>query len=275
MTTDAVAIAGAQPTDEPENLPREVFIFVLSVLSIVNFVLVMPFSPLTSAQREVIAIIDAILTLFFLIDVALRMRAAPSARRYLLHDRGWLDLLGSLPGLRLLRLFRVVRAGTLMREYGLGNMIGSLIRNRAQSALYLVTLLVILILEISGTLVLRFEVGAPGANITTGGDALWWGLVTATTVGYGDEYPITTGGRITGAFLLLSGVVVFATLSGYLANAFLSPSQDEGLGAGQPEPEAVEPTAAAVPEMLALLRQQQTDIADLRARLDEALGSAR
>ena len=54
-----------------------------------------------------------------------------------------------------------------------------------------------------------------------GGDAPWWGYVTATTVGYGDKYPITTGGRMFGFAMLTVGVALFATFSGFLANLFL------------------------------------------------------
>ena len=73
---------------------------------------------------------------------------------------------------------------------------------------------------------LYFEKDAPGANITTGGDALWWGYVTATTVGYGDKYPVTMGGRIVGTLMLTVGVALFATFSGFLAHAFLSNKAD-------------------------------------------------
>ncbi len=65
---------------------------------------------------------------------------------------------------------------------------------------------------------------ATGANITTAGDALWWAYVTATTVGYGDQFPVTTGGRIAGVLMLTVGVALFATFSGFLANLFLSAS---------------------------------------------------
>lgn len=245
--------------EAPPDLAREVFIFALSVISIVNFVLVLPASPLTDAQREVIWIIDGVLTVFFVIDVVARLRAAPSARSYLVRDRGWLDVLGSLPGLRLLRIFRILRAGALMRRYGFRTVSGYLLRDRAQSALYLMTLLVVIVLEIAATTVLRFEDGADGANITNGGDALWWGLVTVTTVGYGDQFPVTPGGRLVGVFLLLSGVVLFATLSGYLANAFLAPRPAE-------EPETPEPTLT---DVMALLHAQRQEIAALRARLEE------
>jgi voltage-gated potassium channel len=54
--------------------------------------------------------------------------------------------------------------------------------------------------------VLDAEQDAPGANITTFGDALWWASTTVTTVGYGDRYPVTTEGRLVAVGLMLAGI---------------------------------------------------------------------
>jgi voltage-gated potassium channel len=117
----------------------------------------------------------------------------------------------------------------------------------------------ITVLEICGLLELRFEEYAPGANITTAGDALWWGYVTATTVGYGDQYPVTTGGRITGLIMLTVGVALFATFSGFLANLFLSPRRAK----------AAEPSSTEIADIRALLDQQEQTTAQLRTKLEQ------
>ena len=103
----------------------------------------------------------------------------------------------------------------------------------------MVTFLVIVVLEVAAILMLPLEARSPDANITTAGDALWWGIVTVTTVGYGDQYPVTTGGRFVGVFVLILGVGLFGTFTGFLANSFLSEAEAEagrdragGLAAG-------------------------------------------
>ena len=129
------------------------------------------------------------------------------------------------------RIFRVLRVGRLVRAYGFGTLGRWLLRERAQSALYVVSFLVILVLEVSSILMLPLEARSPDANITTAGDALWWGIVTVTTVGYGDQYPVTTGGRIVGVFVLILGVGLFGTFTGFLANAFLARPKENPPGA--------------------------------------------
>jgi voltage-gated potassium channel len=133
----------------------------------------------------------------------------------------------------------------------------------ASGTLYLIIFLGLFTLEFVGLLELYFEQDAPGANITTGGDALWWGYVTATTVGYGDQYPVTHGGPIVGTLMLTVGVALFATFSGFLANAFLSRKPEE------PEPVADESVQAALRNLERLLAEQQRATVALRERLLE------
>lgn len=69
-------------------------------------------------------------------------------------------------------------------------------------------------------IVLAFEHGAPGADIETIGEALWWAVVTVATVGYGDFAPVTVGGRVTATALMALGVVILATVTAQVASAF-------------------------------------------------------
>jgi len=78
---------------------------------------------------------------------------------------------------------------------------------------------------------LHFESASTDGNIRTAGDALWWAIVTVTTVGYGDLYPVTVEGRVVAVVLMVAGVGTFATLAGALASWFLAGA---GGGAGGP-----------------------------------------
>ncbi|SHK40792.1 potassium channel family protein [Paramaledivibacter caminithermalis] len=61
-------------------------------------------------------------------------------------------------------------------------------------------------------------------------DALWWGFVTCTTVGYGDYYPLTPRGRIIGIFLMLIGISIFGFLTATIASIFIENKLKEGMG---------------------------------------------
>ena len=67
----------------------------------------------------------------------------------------------------------------------------------------------------------------PGANINTIGDALWWGIVTIATVGYGDYYPVTAVGRIIAVFTVLSGIGIFVLLVGSLSQRRLQRTESK------------------------------------------------
>jgi len=235
----------------------EFFMLAMATLSIVNLPLAFLF-PTRSQSWWLIAFVDAALTLVFAIDFFYRLHTAPSKRGYFFAGKGYLDLLSCIPGLRFFRLFRIVKAIRIVRQLGGPRVLRDLRRELASGALYFVIFVGITVLEFVGLLELRFEENAPGANITTAGDALWWGYVTATTVGYGDQYPVTTGGRLAGLIMLTVGVALFATFSGFLASTFLSPQK---------------PTAAEgstdLTEIRSLLDQQERTTAQLRAKLEQ------
>ena len=83
--------------------------------------------------------------------------------------------------------------------------------------------------------------------------------MTATTVGYGDQFPVTTGGRIAGLIMLTVGVALFATFSGFLATTFLSP----------PKPQQKDPSSPTLAEIRALLERQEETSAELRVKLEQ------
>jgi voltage-gated potassium channel len=239
----------------------EFFILAISVLSILNMGLwfVLPFE---SQSWQLVFTVDAILTVIFLTDFVFRLLTAPTKWWYLRHGGGVFDFLGCMPGLRIFRLFRIVRAVRVVRRLGGPRVFGELREGLAAGTLYLVVFLGLFTLEFVGLLELHFEQDAPGANITTSGDALWWGYVTATTVGYGDQFPVTTGGRVVGILMLTVGVALFATFSGFLANAFLSIKN--GNPAPPPSEQDLQTTLRNVERLHA---EQASELQRLRAQL--------
>jgi voltage-gated potassium channel len=75
-------------------------------------------------------------------------------------------------------------------------------------------------------LVLLFEEHAKGSNIHDYPDALWWAIVTVTTVGYGDRFPTTEGGRIVAVVLMLVGIGLIGTLTATVASVFIKEHTD-------------------------------------------------
>jgi voltage-gated potassium channel len=157
----------------------------------------------------------------FLVDFALNLRRSRPRANYFIKQRGWLDLLGSIPSFgffeftalfRLARLSRLARIARVLRGKNKKQLVQDVVRNRGEYAAFVTVLLAFLVLVLATVLVLQFESQSPDANIITGGDALWWAVVTITTVGYGDLYPVTAGGRLTGLFVMFAGVGVIDLL---------------------------------------------------------------
>jgi voltage-gated potassium channel len=209
----------------------QIFILVLTILSLVIMALLL--LPLSPATHETLLFYDNLICGIFLLDFALSLAASHPRSEYFVRGRGWIDLLGSIPSFgafpalglfRLFRLFRLARIARLLRGQQKKDLIEDILHNRSQYATFITLTLAMLVLVSASLLVLQFESRSPDANITTGGDALWWSAVTITTVGYGDFFPVTTLGRMTGLFVMIAGVGIIGALASILASLLVSPA---------------------------------------------------
>ncbi len=258
----------AKQPKELKNIGYEVFIGLLSILSILNLILSAWYRN-NPALQYVVLTMNAIFMPIFLADFCYRLFTAPSKSGYFFRNFGWADLLSSLPlpQAKILRVFRLWRVIRLMRNFGLRNLARAFVADRAANALLTVVFLVFCVLEFGALAVLSAEHASPDANITSASDAIWWAYVTITTVGYGDRYPVTNVGRLVGILVMTAGVGLFGTLSGFLANTFLSPPKKKE------EPVAASADAnnpkAQLAELKRMFEAQEQAAVDLRAKLDE------
>jgi len=251
-----------------------IFILVLTVYSLALMVLLL--LPLDPDTRQLVNLYDNIVCIIFLLDFAMNILGARPKRAYFIGQRGWLDLLGSIPSFgfipftalfRLARLSRLGRITRLLRGQAGKDLVLDVLKNRSQYATFITILLAGIVLTTASILVLQEESRSPDANIKTGGEALWWSIVTITTVGYGDFYPVTFLGRLTAVFVMFSGIGIIGALASILASMLVAPSTPE-----EPAPEAApgsvpmasDMTSGAVAEELAGLR---AEVAALRASL--------
>jgi voltage-gated potassium channel len=247
----------------------QIFILVLTVMSLA--IMVMLLLPLAPAELEALRFYDNVICGIFLLDFALSLAGSHPRSEYFVRGRGWIDLLGSIPSFgafpalglfRLFRLFRLARIARLLQGQQKKDLIEDILHNRSQYATFITMLLAMLVLVSSSLLVLQFESRSPDANITTGGDALWWSAVTITTVGYGDYYPVTPLGRSMGLFVMLAGVGIIGALASILASLLVSPGH-----AKEPEKAVIETEASEAPAGLA------TQMADAALPVPHSIGS--
>jgi voltage-gated potassium channel len=255
------------------------FIFVITVMSLaIMMLLLLPFDEQTLI---LLRWYDNAICVIFLVDFALEMRRAPSKRGYFITQRGWLDLLGSIPSLgflqatalfRLARLSRLARVLRLLRESEKGGIAADVLHNRARYAFLITVLCAFLVMVSASIVVLAAESRSPGANITTGGDALWWAIVTMTTVGYGDKYPVTAVGRVAGVFVMVTGIGIIGSLASIMASFLVAPTSDDNEPAeGEAESTSVEARLASLETEL---RGARSEVAALRELLQRDFTNA-
>jgi voltage-gated potassium channel len=222
--------------------------------------------PISDATFKLLSVYDNLICVIFLIDFFISLSRASKKSDYFIKEGGWLDLLGSIPSfgiteygglLRLARLSRFARITRLLRGENKKALVKDVLDHRNHYAAFITILLTILVLTVASTLVLQFESQSPDAKITTGKDAFWYSIVTITTVGYGDYYPVTFGGRITAMFIMFMGIGIIGALASILSSLLVGSSEApaEEAAPGSAPALTVEQELAMVKNELAALRQ--------------------
>ena len=159
-----------------------IFILVLTIFSLALMaLLVIPW--VDPETRQLLNVYDNAVCVIFLIDFAYNITGARPRSAYFIRQRGWLDLLGSIPSFgffqltalfRLARLSRLARIRKLLGGQKRKQLVKDVLDNRGQYATFITILAAGMVLCVASILVLQFESRSPDANIKTGGDALWW-----------------------------------------------------------------------------------------------------
>lgn len=212
----------SKPDPEPKLLTLDLVVLVLSVYVIAALAIDVFFTVPPEVSR-VLAIVDNGICIFFLIEFFVRFFKAPNKLEFM--KWGWIDLLASIPNIAYLRAgraFRLIRIIRILRAFrSARNILHHVFLNKAQGTFTSVGVLAALLVIISSITILQLETD-PSSNIKTAEDAIWWSYVTITTVGYGDKFPVTTGGRVVGIVLMTAGVGLFGTFTGFVSSWFLS-----------------------------------------------------
>ena len=167
-----------------------------------------------------LVIFDLALTVVFVLEFSTRIIAAPSWQQYL---RGhWIDALALVPTVRGVRLLRLLRLLRLVRAFaGVYRALVGLERLAAYRGLVWLFVAWLAVAAISAAALYLTEVGE-NSTLTTPLDAIWWSIVTLTTVGYGDVFPVTPEGRLVGVVLMLLGITLWAGVTGTIASYFVT-----------------------------------------------------
>ncbi len=218
------------PSTEVKHLIYDLFILAISFLALIIMVIFM--LPSTGETvTEIAFTLDTIFSLIFLYDFLRSLAKASDRHKYFFRGGGWLDLLGSvvvIPIFRLLRIPRMLRICRSLREETMQDVWKTYREHRTENAFWSMLLITLLMVSITSLVIVPIEAQSPNAQIKDSGQAIWWSLVTITTVGYGDHIPVTEIGRILGSILITVGVALGSVLTSYIiTNLMMRGYKDE------------------------------------------------
>jgi len=161
-----------------------------------------------------------VLWVIMLAEYVVRLVVTPDTRGYL--KRRWVEpATVVLPPLQGWHIVGIEKMTLLVHEAELRT--ESILKHHS---LFRVLIAVVATLFLGAWLVLLFEENAKGSNIHDYPDSLWWAIVTVTTVGYGDRFPVTEGGRVVAVVLMLVGIGLIGVLTATVASVFVQEHTD-------------------------------------------------
>jgi len=161
-----------------------------------------------------------VLWVILLAEYLVRLVVSPDRRGYL--RRRWVEpVTVVVPPLQGWHVVGIEKMSLLVHEGALR--VSAVLRHHS---LFRVLIAAAGTLFVGSWLVLLFEENASGSNIHSYLQALWWAIVTVTTVGYGDRYPVTEGGRAVAVVLMLVGIGLIGVLTATVASVFVKEHTD-------------------------------------------------
>jgi voltage-gated potassium channel len=178
----------------------------LGVLFVFSYTVYVLWPDRPPAVTSVIFVILVATWVIFIIDVVIRIALTPHGRRWHYAWHHPLEVLSAI-----LPVFRALRVVGLLQDL-------PVLKRHTPSAVRAQFIILALAYACAWVFFLALatldsERGTKGANITTFGDAIWWAIVTITTVGYGDLYPVTPAGRFYAVLLMAGGIAIVGTAS--------------------------------------------------------------
>lgn len=183
---------------------------------------------LEPSTKNILRFIEIFCVIVFTIEYVLRVYVADNKVKFVFSFFGIIDLLAILPfylsfgldlrflrSLRFLRLFRVLK---LVRYNRAINHFTRAIKS-AKEEILLFLFITLLLIYFAAVGIYYFEHEAQPEHFSSIFDSLWWAIITLTTVGYGDVYPITVGGRVFTFFILMIGLGIVAIPTGIISSA--------------------------------------------------------
>jgi len=203
------------------------FIQALILLSVITFS-VETLPDLEPDTRFLLRIFETFSVVVFSIEYILRIYVSDKKLKFIFSFYGIIDLLSILPfyvalgidlrslrALRFLRLFRILK---LVRYNRAMNHFNAAIKS-AKEEILLFIMVTLILMYFSAVGIYYFENEAQPEHFSSIFDSLWWAIITLTTVGYGDVYPITVGGRVFTFFILMIGLGIVAIPTGIISSA--------------------------------------------------------